>query len=235
MNNRLIPLLLILLLICTAAPRVINAKNAAEELNEESFVGKFTEALNAKDQDRMVELVTSNRLLAYNVVLKFFSAGVEFTAQGKDGTIFFNSAEAIASVYAREFQKGGLLNLIKRFRLYDIETSKLAVKGQRLVDEGALLYKKALKEEAIYKWMEALKIFENLPRRRFSRRAAQNKTIPVAKNPNTTVISRYRISNRVINFVPGASAYPRDNHYTHCCSSWAQLRKTCTPSVASTR
>jgi len=85
---------------------------------------------------------------------------VEFTAQGKDGTIFFNSAEAIASVYAREFQKGGLLNLIKRFRLYDIETSKLAVKGQRLVDEGALLYKKALKEEAIYKWMEALKIFE---------------------------------------------------------------------------
>jgi len=107
MNNRLIPLLLILLLICTAAPRVINAKNAAEELNEESFVGKFTEALNGKDQDRMVELVTSNRLLAYNVVLKFFSAGVEHTAQGKDGTIFFNSAEAIASVYAREFQKGG--------------------------------------------------------------------------------------------------------------------------------
>ncbi len=121
-RKRALPFLLLLLIITTTSALI------AEEVirDEKLFLQKFTEALEAKDQNRMEELVKqAGPDIAFNVVISLSDYGVNSLAEEKkEGIVYFDVAEVIAATYAKVFKKEGLVELVRKYKQYTPEMCK---------------------------------------------------------------------------------------------------------------
>jgi tetratricopeptide (TPR) repeat protein len=139
------------------------AQGSEQKMDEVSFIGNFAEAYKANDQAKMGELVRQAEPIVFNVVELLATMGIESRAKGEDNAAgYFKVAEAIAAVYAREFSREGLLDLVRKYISYSQEMCKERFKGDELIHEGTLLYEKSQWKDAANKWTEALKIFRKI-------------------------------------------------------------------------
>jgi tetratricopeptide (TPR) repeat protein len=149
-----------LLIFLIASPSSVISEEAIKD--ENIFIQKFIEAGKVKDQVRMKEVVKQGEAIVYKVVMLFAYEGIKKMAEGKDGVNYFRTAEIMAKVYAEEFRKEGLLDLVRVYRQYTQEMCKERLKGDGLIDEGFGLYDKSKWREAQSRWAEALKIYQKL-------------------------------------------------------------------------
>ena len=159
MKTQTILSFLLSILLTVSVPNLI----AKEIIKDENiFIQKFTEAMKANDHTRMKELVKKAEFVVYKTVISQAEKGIRSVVEGKDGSEYFNLAESIAAIYTMESKKEGLLKLVRKYRVYDKAMCEEKLKGDALIDEGFVFYKKGKLEEALSSWKEALKIFENL-------------------------------------------------------------------------
>jgi tetratricopeptide (TPR) repeat protein/CHAT domain-containing protein len=171
MKKELITLVLLLLLVFLASTV---AESADPVMDEDTFVRELAKALETNDQARMGEIIRAAGLMAYEMVIYFTDKGIMNVSQGKDGFWEFNRAELFAIIYAKEFKKDGLYELVRRYKFYDQEMCRERLKGSQLIDEGISLYKKGQWNDALNRWTEALKIFEKLDDTAYEAKALNN-------------------------------------------------------------
>ena len=132
-------------------------------MDEETFLKNFSEALEAQDQARMEELVRHGGAeIVYNVIISESKRGITSVAEEKDGSNHFDTAEAIATIYAKEFKKEAILKLVRTYRNYTRETCREKLEGDKVYDEGFDLYDKSQWHEAKKSWTVALKIYTKI-------------------------------------------------------------------------
>ena len=140
------------------APQGTNQKPDAR-----SFLDKFFEAIKAGDQDRMEELVRqAGPQIVYDAIVSESTRGITSVAEGKDGSMHLNTAEAMATLYAKEFKKGALLEQVRKYKLYDQQMSQEKLKADALVREGLSFYRKSQWEESQRQFNEALVAFDKI-------------------------------------------------------------------------
>jgi hypothetical protein len=142
MKRNLIGILLILIA-CISATGAITAENAGPIMDDVSFMENFAKAYKANDQARIVELVRKAEPIVFNAVELLTTTGIESRVKGEEeAAVYFKIAEAIAAVYAREFNREGLLDLVRKYISYSQEMCKERLKGDELINEGNSLYEK---------------------------------------------------------------------------------------------
>ena len=161
MRKKVKTVILLVFVFSLIATQVRTSDNPIKD--EKSFFQEFFKALESKDKAKIEELVRStNPIIVFKIIISQSNQGITIVAQGKDAEIHFNIVEVIATIYAREFKKDGLLELVKRYRLYTQETCKEKLRGDDLIGEGIALYGKGEWKEALFRWDEALKIFQKI-------------------------------------------------------------------------
>jgi len=163
MRKILTGLVILILMVCFAVTTVIAAENAGQIMDEKSFLQEFLKALESKNQARMVQLVKlTSPHIVYKVIISQSMEGIRAVAEERDGSIFFNTAELMATLYAREFKKEVLLGLTKKYKSYSPEMCREKIRGDRIKEEGNLLDEKGQSKEALSKWEEALRIYDKI-------------------------------------------------------------------------
>jgi len=157
--KRKILITILLLISCFATAN----EKTTPVMNESSFLQEFSKALGAKDQPRMEELVRlTSPHIVYSVIISQSTRGITSVAEGKDGSTHLNTAEAMATIYAKEFKKEALLEQVRKYKLYDRGMSQEKLKGDRLIREGLSSYRKSQWEEALRQFNEALVAFDKI-------------------------------------------------------------------------
>jgi len=137
--------------------------NKEWETAVETFIKIFKEALKTNDQVKMEAFVLeAGPHIVYYAVTSQANKGLASVGEGKDGRNYFNTAEAMAVLYAKEFKKVGLLELVRKYKLYNYEMVKEKARGDKFMDEGYSFYLKGKLDEALKRITEALEIFEKI-------------------------------------------------------------------------
>jgi CHAT domain-containing protein/Tfp pilus assembly protein PilF len=171
MRGKLIPIALFALVLCMAtwtiagqgAEKGAAAQGSEQKIDAATFLKQFPEAYKANDQAKMEGLVRQAGIdIVYEAVISQAEEGITSVADGKNGSISFNTAEAMAATYARVYKKEGLVELVRKYKQYTPQMCREKLRGKDLISEGIALYQKSQWREALGKLAEALKIFQRI-------------------------------------------------------------------------
>jgi tetratricopeptide (TPR) repeat protein len=148
----------ILIVTCVAL-----TETAKAAMDEDIFLEEIIKAIKANDLGGAVNLIQKASLhVLYESITKLSMAGINFVAQGKDGSFFFEVAETIATFYAKQLKQEALLDLVRKYKLYNQHMCKENLRGYDLISEGDSINLKRQWNDALKKYNEALAIFKNL-------------------------------------------------------------------------
>ena len=120
---------LLLQFICLTSVANAMPQDVDQVMDEDTFLQKFEAALEAKDQARIESLVgQAGPYIAYDAAISQAMMGITSVAEGKDGSIYFDTAESIAAIYAKIFKKEGLRELVRSYMDFTQESCKEALK-----------------------------------------------------------------------------------------------------------
>jgi tetratricopeptide (TPR) repeat protein len=175
MMKKVLIIFLLTLLVCTVtwtitgqgaekgAQKGAAVQGTEQKMDAGAFLKQFAEAFKAQDQTKMEELVKQGGAdIVFNWVVKLAGYGIKHVAEGKEGAAYFNAAEALAAIYAKEFKKENLPVLVKTYRQYSQDMCREKLKGGDLIENGNSIYEKAQWNEALDIYTEALKIYKKL-------------------------------------------------------------------------
>jgi len=140
----------------------INKNKREKIIDAEFFVRNFIKAMEANDQTKMEELVKQAEPIVGSVVILAAQEAIRRLVIGIDASLYLSISKIMAELYVKEFKKEGLVELVRKYSLYDLDMCEEKLRGDELLDEGLSLYRKGQWKGAISKWTEAEKIFDKL-------------------------------------------------------------------------
>jgi hypothetical protein len=93
MGKKILTLIVLLKMVYLPTTNVTRSEEAASVMNEATFLKEFSKALESKDQTKMDGLVKQTGLhIVYKIIISQSMEGIRTVAEGKEGTISFNTA-----------------------------------------------------------------------------------------------------------------------------------------------
>jgi len=152
----------VVLLLKRAEANASKVENMNLVMDEFYFLEKFTEALKINDQVKMTELIRRAEPIIFNAVIILVDEGRMSILEDRKEPRYFDLAKLIAEIYAKEFNKKCLLQLVERYRLYNRISWETLMEGYASIDRGNSFLQVGKYENALKIWTEALKIFNEL-------------------------------------------------------------------------
>jgi tetratricopeptide (TPR) repeat protein len=162
MKKVFVPVLVFFLMTCALLLTIEAAEHSDVISDMNYFLQEFSKAIKVNDEKKMMEIVRRAESIVCNTIMEGILLGIKEKLKGGDDPFYFDFAEEISKVYAKGFNKKGLLELVKGYRNYTQEMCRQKVAAHTLLEEGKGFRGKAQWKEALGKFEEALRLFDLL-------------------------------------------------------------------------